>query len=101
MVRRPTFSATWAHTVLTEKVSAVVRSMLPKLWLLSFWSGTPEMVLGESPLTTEFGVYFPLSIAAAAVTTLNVEPGGQAACVELLTRHDGTLHAFGSGLLLS
>src|ERR1700758_3419042 len=100
IVARPTCSATCAHTVLTENVSAVVRSMFPKLWLLSFWSGTPEIVLGELPSTTEFGVYCPLSMAAAAVTTLNVEPGGHAAWVELLTRHDGTLHAFGSGWLL-
>src|SRR5437764_7490722 len=86
MVFRPTCSATWAHTVLTELTSAVVRSMLPKLWLPSFWSGTPEIVLGESPLTTEFGVYMPLSMAATAVTTLNVEPGGQAAGVALLQK---------------
>ena len=74
--------------------------MFPKLWLPSFWSGIPEMVFGESPLTIDPGVYFPLSIAAVAVTTLKVEPGGYAACVELLTRQDGALHAFASGLLL-
>ena len=58
--------------------------MSPKLWLLSFCSGTPETVLGDLPLTVEFGVYRPLSMAAVAVTTLKVEPGGQAAWVELL-----------------
>ena len=56
-------------------VSAVVRSMSPKLWPSSFCSGTPEMTL-PLPLTVESGVYLPLSIAAIAVTTLNVEPGG-------------------------
>jgi hypothetical protein len=76
IVPRPRLSATCAHTVLTENVSAVVRSMLPKLWLASLASGTPETFFGESPLTTEPGVYLPLSIAALAVTTLNVEPGG-------------------------
>ena len=76
IVRRPRLSPTWAHTVLTEYVSALIRSIGPKLWLSSFWSGTPEIVFGELPLTIEFGVYLPLSIAAVAVTTLNVEPGG-------------------------
>ena len=75
-MERPRFSATCAHTVLTENVSAVVRSMEPKLWLLSLFSGTPEMVTGELPLTVLLGVYRPESIAAVAVTTLNVEPGG-------------------------
>ena len=37
---------------------------------------------GELPLTTESGVYLPLSIAAVAVTTLNVEPGGYCPWVE-------------------
>ena len=75
-MRLPSRSATCAQTVFTEKVSAVVRSISPNGWLLSLDSGTPEIVTGELPLTTEFGVYEPLSIAAAAVTTLNVEPGG-------------------------
>ena len=34
------------------------------------------MIFGDSPLTTESGVYSPLSSAAAAVTTFIVEPGG-------------------------
>src|SRR5438874_8882099 len=85
IVERPTLSATCAHTVLTENVSALVKSIRPKLWLPSFCRGTPEIVFGESPLTTEFGVYLPLSIAAVAVTTLNVEPGGYWACVERLS----------------
>src|SRR5437660_2057030 len=84
MVARPTCSATWAKTVFTLNVSASVRLMSPELWLLSFCSGTPETVRGDLPLIVEFGVYLPLSIAATAVTTLNVEPGGQRACVELL-----------------
>ncbi len=57
-------------------MSAVVRSIGPNAWLLSLLSGTPEIVTGDLPLTTELGVYLPESMAAAAVTTLNVEPGG-------------------------
>src|ERR1700722_3655739 len=91
IVARPSDSPTCAHTVLTEYVSAVVRSILPKLWLLSLDSGTPEMVTGDLPSTIEFGVYFPLSIAAVAVTTLKVEPGGYPAWVERLKRHPGWL----------
>ena len=85
IVARPSDSATCAQTVLTEKVRAVVRSIGPKLWSLSLDSGTPEIVTGELPLTTEFGVYLPLSIAAVAVTTLNVEPGGYCPWVERLS----------------
>src|SRR5690349_21231667 len=98
-VSRPRRSATWAHTVLTENVSAVVRSMAPKLWLLSFDRGTPEMVFGESPLTVEFGVNMPLSIAATAVTTLNVEPGGYRPWTERFKVE--MLDPVASGLLLS
>ena len=39
-------------------------------------SGTPLMTFGLEPLMNESGVYLPVSSAAAAVTTLNVEPGG-------------------------
>src|SRR5947209_15289002 len=84
IVPRPSCSPTWAQTVFTENVSASVRLVGPKLWLLSFESGTPEMVTGELPLTVESGVKRPLSSAAAAVTTLNVEPGGYPAWVERL-----------------
>jgi hypothetical protein len=76
MVPLPSFSATCAHTVFTENVSAVVRSMSPKDLLPELAIGTPEISFGESPLTTEDGWNSPLSIAAVAVTTLNVEPGG-------------------------
>src|SRR5438477_80350 len=58
------------------------------------------MIFGESPLTTEFGVYVPLSIAAAAVTTLNVEPGGHPDWVELLNV-DWPGASLSTGLLLS
>ena len=76
IVPRPRLSPTCAHTVFTEYASAVVRSMFPNGWLLSLESGTPDTVIGDFPLTMEFGVYFPLSRAAVAVTTLNVDPGG-------------------------
>ena len=76
MVPRPTFSATCANTVLTDSVNALVSVIGPKSWLRSLASGTPEITFGESPLMIELGVYSPLSIAAVAVTTLNVEPGG-------------------------
>src|SRR2546421_114375 len=82
IVPRRTRSATCAQTVLIEKVSAVVRSTGPKLWLLSFESGTPEIVTGDLPLTTELGVNRPLSSAATSVTILKVEPGGYRPCVE-------------------
>ena len=32
-------------------------------------------MIGELPLMIDWGVYFPVSIAAIAVTTLKVEPG--------------------------
>ena len=41
----PTFSPTWAKTVLTELVSASVRVIGPKLVPPEFWSGTPLIVL--------------------------------------------------------
>ena len=72
----PSFSPTSAQTVLTELVSAVVSVIGPKSWLPKFASGTPPMRFGDFPSTTEFGVYSPESIAAVAVTTLKVEPGG-------------------------
>src|SRR2546421_2334195 len=86
----PTVSATSAHTVLTEKVSAWVRGMSPKDSPLSFCRGTPEMIFPLRPLTVESGVYLPESIAAISVTTLNVEPGGELDWVERLnTRQPG------------
>src|SRR5256885_1627623 len=70
MVLRPTCSATWANTVFTLNVSASVRLMSPKLWLLSFCSGTPETVRGDLPLIIEFRVLIPLSIPAPPVIVL-------------------------------
>jgi hypothetical protein len=60
---------------LIEYVIAVVNDWGPHDWLPSFWSGTPETVIGELPTIVELGVYRPLSIAAVAVTILKVEPG--------------------------
>jgi len=75
MVRLPSFSPTVAHAVFTEWVSASVSVMRPKLSPPKLRSGTPEIGFRLRPLTSEFGVNSPLSIAAIAVTTLNVEPG--------------------------
>src|ERR1700733_4666203 len=50
------------------------------------------MVTGELPLTTEFSVYMPLSIAAVAVTILNVEPGAYWPWVVRLTRQSFAPH---------
>ena len=68
-------SATWAQTVFTEFVSAVVSVMLPNCSSEKLLSGVPEMTTGDLPLTVEPGENAPLSIAAAAVTTFIVEPG--------------------------
>ena len=75
-MRPPSFSPTSAQTVLTEFVSANVRSMSPKDSPPKLFSGTPEISLPFSPLTRESGRYWPLSSAAAAVTTFIVDPGG-------------------------
>ena len=72
----PTFSPTWAKTVLTELVRASVRVIGPKSCPPEFASGTPLISCGEEPSTIESGVDLPLSSAAAAVTTLKVDPGG-------------------------
>ena len=42
MRERPTVTPTSAHTVLTELVNAVVRSIVPKARLPKLLSGTPE-----------------------------------------------------------
>ena len=76
IVSLPSRSPTCAQTVLTEFVSAVVSVTGPKSSLPKLESGTPPIVFGELPLSTESGVKRPLSSAAVAVTTLNVEPGG-------------------------
>src|SRR5919202_1742431 len=81
MVSLPSASATCAHTVLIDFVSAVVRSTSPNDWLKSLFRGTPEILMPFLPLTVEDGVYLPESIAAIAVTTLKVEPGGYPDCV--------------------
>ena len=75
-MRLPSFSPTSAQTVLTECVSASVSVMSPKLSLPKLRRGTPEIGLRLRPLMRDCGVKRPLSIAAIAVTTLNVEPGG-------------------------
>ena len=62
--------------MLTEFVSASVRVIRPKLFPPKFVSGTPSISFGDFPSTNDCGVKRPLSIAAVAVTTLKVEPGG-------------------------
>ena len=62
--------------MLTELVSASVSVDVPKDSPPSLLSGTPEISSALSPSTSESGVNCPVSIAAVAVTTLNVEPGG-------------------------
>ena len=54
--RLPSFSPTWAQTVLTELVSASVSVMSPKSSPPKFCSGTPEITLAFLPLTRESGV---------------------------------------------
>ncbi len=75
IVARPTFTPTCAQTVLTDFASASVSVISPRLSFSSFCNGTPEITTSLRPETTDCGVNFPLSIAAVAVTTLNVEPG--------------------------
>ena len=53
MVRPPSDSPTWAQTVLTEFVSAKVRSMSPKSSPPALFNGTPEISLPFAPLTTD------------------------------------------------
>ena len=48
----------------------------PKSCPPEFASGTPLTSRGEEPSMIESGLNLPLSSAAAAVTTLKVEPGG-------------------------
>ena len=55
IVSLPSFSATSAQTVLTELVSAVVRSIVPKSSLPKLLSGVPEMTLPLLPSTGEPG----------------------------------------------
>ena len=75
-MRPPSFSPTSAQTVLTEFVSAVVRSITPNDSPPEFCSGTPEIGLLLRPSTCEPGSERPVSSAAAAVTTFIVDPGG-------------------------
>ena len=72
----PSFSPISPNTVLTDLVKASVREIEEKSSPPKFWSGTPLMTLLFLPLICESGVYLPVSRAAAAVTTLKVEPGG-------------------------
>ena len=69
-------SPTCAQTVFTEFVSASVRVIGPKFSPPALASGAPLIVLGDEPFTIESGLNLPLSRAAAAVTVLNVDPGG-------------------------
>ena len=62
--------------MLTELVSAVVSVIGPNYSLPKLDSGTPPITFGDLPFSTDSGVKRPLSSAAAAVTTLKVEPGG-------------------------
>ncbi len=62
--------------MLTEFVSAVRMSMTPNCSPPALASGTPLKSCGEEPSSVWSGVAVPESSAAAAVTTLNVEPGG-------------------------
>ena len=55
IVSLPSFSATSAQAVLTELVSAVVRSIWPKSSPPKLSSGVPEITLPFSPLTVESG----------------------------------------------
>ena len=75
-VSSPTRSPTWANQVLTELVSASSRVRpeyeVPK----SFSSGWPWTSSEPGASIGVSGVIVPLSSAAAAVTTLKVEPGG-------------------------
>ena len=51
----PTFSPTSAQTVLTDLVSAVVRSTSPNDSLPKLFSGAPEISFGLLPSTREPG----------------------------------------------
>ena len=75
-MRRPTRSPSRANTVLTELVSDSVKLTPPKLSPPKLVSGDPLMVCGELPSKVDSGVALPVSSAAAAVTTLKVDPGG-------------------------
>ena len=55
IVSLPSFSATYAHTVLTELVSAVVRSIWPKSSSPKLLSGVPEITFPLLPSTGESG----------------------------------------------
>ena len=77
--------------MLTELVSASVKLIGPKLAPPAFSSGTPLTSLGEVPSITVSGVTLPLSSAAAAVTTLKVEPGGYSSWVVRLSSPGRTL----------
>jgi hypothetical protein len=75
-VSSPTLAPTWANQVLTELVSAVSSAIGPQLWLKSLLSSCPSSMIVPGASIVVSGVIVPLSRAAAAVTTLKVEPGG-------------------------
>ena len=52
----PSFTPTSAQTVLTEFVSAWVSVIGPNCSPPKFDNGTPSMIFGDLPLTTESGV---------------------------------------------
>src|SRR3954469_9656006 len=81
IVSLPSFSPISPKTVLTECVRASVSEIEAKFSPPKLASGTPLITLLFLPLICDCGVYLPESSAAAAVTTLNVEPGGYDACV--------------------
>src|SRR5947209_7730278 len=84
----PSATPICAKTVLTDCVNAFVSEMGPGLSPLKLCRGTPLMILLSLPSITESGVYRPESSAAAAVTTLKVDPGAYLACVARLRRGD-------------
>src|SRR4051794_28078070 len=85
-VSLPSFSPISPKTVLTECVRASVREIEAKFSPPKLASGTPLLPLLFLPLICEAGVYLPESRPAAAVATLNVEPGGYCPCVARLNR---------------
>ena len=55
---------------------------LPLVVKSKLFSGVPEMILPFLPLTVDCGVYLPESMAATAVTTGKVDPGGYTSAID-------------------